>query len=100
MATEQFIHPISAPPSAPKYYYPGPYYYTPEPYQTTHIPKHHHHHVALPSPVRHAVHDLVHPFGDGYQLAAPPCDIGETRTAYHLDVELPGLRARGDVTLR
>lgn len=98
MATEQIIHPILAPPNAPKYYYPGFYYYTPEPYHTTHIPKHHHH--VVPPPLKHAVHDFVHPFGDGYQVPAPPCDIRETKTAYYLDVELPGLRDKGGVRLR
>lgn len=98
MATEQIIHPISAPPNAPKYYYPGVYYYTPEPYQTTHIPKHHHHFV--PTPVKHAVHDFVHPLGDGFQIPAPHCDIRETKSAYYLDVELPGLKDRKDVKLR
>lgn len=100
MATEQIIHPISAPPNAPKYYYPGLYYYTPEPYQTTHIPKHHDHHHIVPTPLKHAVHDFVYPLGENYQLAAPHCDIRETKSAYYLDVELPGLRDRGDVKLR
>lgn len=95
---EQIIHPIAAPANAPKYYYPGVYYYTPEPYQTTHIPKHHHH--VVPSPVKHAMHEFAHPFGDGYPIASPHCDIRETKSAYYLDVELPGLKDKKDVKLR
>lgn len=98
MAEETF-QPQPPPPNAPKYYHPGWYYYSPEPFETTHIPKHHLH---VPPPlkhVQHAVHDLAHPFGDGYPLPAPRCDVRETRSAYHVDVELPGLRDRRDVRL-
>lgn len=97
MAEETF-HPQPPPPNAPKYYHPGWYYYSPEPFETTYIPKHHHRHV--PAPLKHAVHELTHPFGDGYPLPAPRCDVRESRAAYHVDVELPGVRDREDVRLR
>lgn len=99
MAEETF-QPQLPPPNAPKYFHPGFYYYSPEPFETTHIPKSHHH---VPPPLKHAqraVHDLIHPFGDGYPLPVPHCDIRETPSAYHLDVELPGLRDRNDVRLK
>ncbi|KUI57462.1 hypothetical protein VP1G_04769 [Cytospora mali] len=97
---EEIIQPQVAPPNAPKYYYPGWYYYAPEPYQTTHIPKHHHH---LPPQLKHAVQaigELAHPFGRPYALATPHCDIRESKSAYYIDVELPGLREKKDVKLK
>lgn len=97
---EEIIQTVAAPPNAPKYYYPGFYYYTPEPYQTTQIPKHHHHVPPSLKHAQHAVHELVHPFGEGYQFPAPHCDIRETKSAYYIDVELPGLRDKKDVKLK
>lgn len=99
MAEETF-QPQLPPPNAPKYFHQGFYYYSPEPFETTHIPKSHHH---VPPPLKHAqraVHDLIHPFGDGYPLPVPHCDIRETPSAYYLDVDLPGLRDRTDVRLK
>lgn len=97
---EEIIEPQLPGPNAPKYYYPGWYYYSPEPYHTTSIPKHNHH---VPAPLKvaqHAFHDFAHPYGDNYPLPAPPTDIRETAAAYHLDIELPGLRDKSDVKLK
>lgn len=97
---EEVFQPQPPPPNAPKYYHPGFYYYTPEPYETTHIPKHHRH---APPPLKfaqHVMHDFAHPYGDGYPLPAPHCDIRESNSAYYVDIELPGLRDKKDVRLR
>ncbi|KAF3766945.1 hypothetical protein M406DRAFT_69122 [Cryphonectria parasitica EP155] len=97
---EDIIHPQVAPPNAPQYHFPGWYYYTPEPYHTTSIPKHARH---MPAPLKaaqHAVRDLTHPYADGYPLPSPHTDIRESRSAYYLDVELPGLRDKKDVRLK
>lgn len=97
---EEVFKPQLPPPNAPKYYHPGFYYYTPDPYETIQIPKHHRH---APQPLKfaqHVAHDLIHPFGDGYPLPTPHCDIRESNSAYCLDVELPGLRDKKDVKLK
>lgn len=97
---EGYIQPQLPPPNAPKYHYPGFYYYSPEPYQTTQIPKHHFHRPGPIKQAQHLVHEFAHPFGDSYPLPAPQTDIRETKSAYYLDIELPGLRDKNDVKLK
>lgn len=97
---EEIIQPQVGPPDAPKYYGPMWYYHVPEPYHTTHIPGPNH---QLPPPLKNAVqaigHELTHPFGD-WPLSTPHCDIRESRSAYYIDVELPGLREKKNVGLK
>jgi HSP20 family molecular chaperone IbpA len=113
MAQEpMLIKPTPPPSNAPKYYYPPQLYYVPEPYHTTAIPKHHHfdQHSHIPpaldsarQAIGHAFHaiekELVHPYGD-YPLPTPNTDIRESRSAYYIDVELPGIQDKRDVVLK
>lgn len=113
MAQEPILIKPTPPPSdAPKYYYPPNLYYVPEPYHTTAISKHHHfdqhHHIppvldSARQVIGNAFHaiekELAHPYGD-YPLPTPNTDIRESRSAYYIDVELPGLRDRRDIVLK
>jgi HSP20 family protein len=90
---------------AAKYVHPYSGYYMPPPYQTYTIPRQHHYPLEhARQSVSHAFgafsHDALHPWGDNYPLKTPHCDVRESKTAYYIDVEIPGLESKANVTLK
>jgi len=80
--------------------YPYPYYWTiPEDNNTVFLqhtyPEHHHH---FPH-ARHALADLTHNFLKD-SIPAPRADVRETREAFYIDVELPGIECREQIKLK
>jgi HSP20 family molecular chaperone IbpA len=86
-----------------QYTSPFPGYYTAPAYQTFAIPQQHH----LPfesarKSISHAFsaagQELANPWGPGFR--SPHCDISETRSAYYIDVEIPGLDSKKSVSIK
>ncbi|ETN41184.1 uncharacterized protein HMPREF1541_03119 [Cyphellophora europaea CBS 101466] len=81
--------------------YSVPYsgYYTPPPFQTFQIPKHHN--LSWES-ARHSISSAFRdsPWGEGNTLKSPHCDVRESKKAYYIDVDLPGLDSKASVVLK
>ena len=92
-------------------FHPGLYsrnLYTPDPWQTTWVPKHFpEHHYPLEH-ARHAVghafshiaHDLAQTGFSDHAMISPRIDTRESKTAYYVDIELPGLESEERVQLK
>lgn len=90
------------------YGYPYPPEYAPEPWRTTYIPRHYpEKHYPLEH-FRHMVgHTLsnvadgfVHPFGTEQPIHTPRIDIRESKSKYYIDIELPGLEVKENLTIK
>lgn len=81
--------------------YPG--YYTVPAYQTYSIPQHHDFPFAkqrksIVQALGSIGHELATPWGEG--MKTPHADIRETKAAYYIDVDFPGLDSKKNVTIK
>ncbi|KAK5942164.1 hypothetical protein PMZ80_006119 [Knufia obscura] len=84
------------------YFYPP--YYVPEPWRTTYVQQHYpERHYPLEH-FRHglanAVSPLVHPFGHDPRVHSPLADIRETKDAYYIEIELPGVDSKDNLEIK